>query len=176
MNQARVSWSRKRYALALVELIFFTTDTLTVRLLLAWSSGFYAVLLVWPEIANGLRFGVLFIAPDVVEWLDWQAHPSVFVRPAYAIMALFPGGVWLWFVLFMAHMLGVHWRVFDPIARPGWALAINILGFSVWAYSTASLVISLRALLPTSAIELVVIFFFFWVMVRTGLQKELLSP
>jgi hypothetical protein len=175
-SQARASWSRGRYCLAIVQLIFFTADTLTVRLLLAWGSGLYAVLLVWPEIANALRVPAVAILPGLVEWLEWHRLPSVFARPAYAIMVLFPGGVWLWFGLYMGHMIGVHWRVFDPVERERWALSINILGFVVWAYSTASLVISLKALLPTSALELVVIFFSFWVMVRTGLQRELLTP
>lgn len=175
-SQARTSWARGRYCLAVIQLIFFTADTLTVRLLLAWASGVYAVLLVWPEVANGVRFVAMALSPEFVAWLDWHRSASIFARPAYAIMVLFPGGVWLWFALYMGHMVGVHWRVFDPVERERWALAINILGFAVWAYSTASLVISLKAVLPTSALELVVIFFSFWVMVRTGLQRELLTP
>lgn len=149
-----------RYCVAIARLVFYTADTLTVRLLLAWASGVYALLLMWPHIMN-LLFG-----------LD---HPDLFARPAYAIMAFVPGGSYTWAALFMAHMLGVHWRAIDPVERVGWALAINILGLAVWAYSTASLVLALGTVLPSSALELVVIFFSFWVLVRTGLQPEIVT-
>lgn len=169
------SWRRGEYCLAIIRLVFYTADTLTVRLLLAFASGAYALLLVWPEISNAVRQGLLHMAPVLECCVSGMQDPSVFNRPAYAIMALVPGGVWTWAALFMAHMIGVHWRVFDPVRRDGWALAINALGLVVWAYSTASLIIALRMVLPSSALELVILFFSFWVMVRTGLAEEIVS-
>lgn len=174
MQHARSHWRRGHHCLAIARLVFFAADTLTVRLLLAWASGVYAVLLVWPEISNAVRHAGLWLSP-ALEALLPAARPSIFARPAFAIMALFPGGVWLWFGLFMGHMVGVHWRVLDPVERKPWALAINVLGLAVWAYSTLSLVLSMGMVLPTSALEVVVIFFSFWVMVRTGLTNGILS-
>lgn len=169
------AWLQGRYCIAIARLVFYTADTLTVRLLMAWGSGVYAVLLVWPHISNALRTAIVEMMPVLGRWVGVQHVPDLFTRPAYAIMALVPGGSWTWAGLFLLHMIGVHWRALDPKESIPWALAINILGLVVWAYSTASLALSLGTLLPSSALELVVIFFSFWILVRTGLQPEIVT-
>lgn len=185
-DRVRANWLQRRYCVAVIVLVFYTVDTLAVRLLLAWASFVYAGLMIWPDMLNlvqhavaqvpmGLQHSLSDIHPGFAHLFAEQDRASVFSRPAYAIMALWPGGIWLWFVLFMAHGIGVHWRIVDPVERQHWALAINVLGLAVWAYSTASLCISLGQILPTVALEVVVIFFGFWVMVRTGLTKELVT-
>lgn len=168
-------WMEGRYCIAIARLVFYTADTLTVRLLLAWGSGVYALLLVWPHVSYAVRFALVWMFPSLEGVVSLVHGPDLFTRPAYAIMALVPGGSWTWAALFMAHMLGVHWRALDPKESVPWLLTVNILGLALWAYSTASLVVSLRALLPSSALELVVILFSFWVLVRTGLQREIVT-
>lgn len=145
---------RDRYCVAIARLVFFTSDTITVRLLLAGASFGYAVLLLWPYLAG---------------------TPHVFGRPAYALMALVPGGELTWATLFLAHFLGVHWRALDPVERVGWGLAVNILGVAIWAYSTASLNIALGTLLPSQALEWTMVIASAWALYRTGLSTEVVS-
>lgn len=156
-----------------LRLVARMADTVTIRLLLAWASFLYAVLLLFPGfftlIIQGLRL-VLFL-PDVL-----PVDPvEVFERPAYAVMALIPGKEWTWATLFLLHWAGVHWRIVDRRARERWALAVNGLGFVTWAYSTASINISLGTVGPTTALEWVLVGFSGWALYRTGLQKELVT-
>lgn len=174
MPTAQASWQRGNYCLAVVRVVFWTAETLTVRLLLAWASAIYALLLVWPEIFNACRWVVLQLWPAVGRHIVGP-HPSIFDRPAYALMASVPGGVWFWFVLFVAHWLGVHWRVFDRIERGRWSLAVNVLGLAIWAYSTIALMVAIGLATPSMGLELVVIWFSFWVLVRTGINSGILS-
>lgn len=174
MPTARASWNRGHYCVAVVRVVFWTAETLTVRLLLAWASVLYAGLLVWPEVFNALRGVLLLALPALGAYLPAE-HPSIFSRPAYALMAVAPGGVWFWFALFVAHWLGVHWRVFDPVERDRWSLAVNVLGLSIWFYSTVSLIVAIGLATPSVGLEIVVIWFSFWVMVRTGINSGMLS-
>lgn len=144
----------ERYCIAIARLVFFKSDTITVRLLLAAASFGYGVLLIWPYFSGG---------------------PHVFDRPAYALMALIPGGEWTWAVLFFSHCLGVHWRALDPTERVGWGLAVNILGVAIWAYSTASLNIAIGTLLPSQALEWTMVVASAWALYRTGLSAEVVT-
>ncbi|MFL9668982.1 hypothetical protein WIX39_018680 [Variovorax sp. AB1(2024)] len=144
----------ERNCVRVFKLIFFTADTITVRLLLAGASFFYAVLLVWPASAG---------------------EPALFDRPAYALMALVPGGEWTWATAFLLHWAGVHWRAIDPVERVPWGLAVNILGLVIWSYSTAALNISLGRILPGTALEWTMVAASAWALYRTGLRREVVS-
>lgn len=143
-----------RYCVRMIKLVFFTADTITVRLLLAWASIVYAMLLVYPVISHG---------------------QSLFERPAYALMAIVPGSEWTWAALFLAHGLGVHWRALDPVERVNWGLFVNSLGVFTWTYSTLSLNVALGAVLPGTALEWIMVFSSSWALWRTGLTRELVS-
>lgn len=90
-------------------------------------------------------------------------------------MALWPGGVWTWTTMFVAHWAGVHWRMLDVVRRDGWAFAVNALGLFIWAYSTIAISVALGAFYPSMALEIVVNVFCFWVLIRTGLTEELVT-
>jgi hypothetical protein len=152
--KGQVTPFQDRYCIRIFKLVFFTADTITVRLLMAGASFFYAVLLVWPAGAGELR---------------------LFDRPAYALMALVPGGEWTWATAFMLHFIGVHWRALDPVERVGWGLSVNILGVVIWAYSTAALNISLGRILPGTALEWIMVAASAWALYRTGLRREVVS-
>jgi len=143
-----------RYCIQVAKLVFFTADTLTVRLLLAAASLGYAVLLLWPDAWGGER---------------------VFERPAYALMAIVPGQEWTWAALFLLHFIGVHWRALDPKERIGWGLAVNTLGVGIWAYSTAALNLANGTILPGQALEWTLVFAAAWALYRTGLSAETVS-
>lgn len=143
-----------RYCVAIFKLVFFTADTLTVRLLLAVASFGYAVLFIWPDASH--------------------AEP-ILQRKAYALMAFMPGGEWTWAGLFFLHWAGVHWRALDPKERIGWGLAVNTLGVVIWAYSTAALNIAVGTILPGQALEWTLVGASMWALYRTGLTAEVVS-
>lgn len=151
---AKVCFS-ERHCVVVARHVFFTADTLTIRLLLAAASFFYALLLLWPIAIGG---------------------PHLFERPAYALMAYVPGGELTWGALFFAHFIGVHWRALDPVRRVNWGLAVNILGTVIWAYSTASINLGLRMLSPTTALEWTMVAASAWALYRTGMTREFVSP
>jgi hypothetical protein len=156
-----------------LRLVARMADTVTIRLLLAWASFLYAVLLLFPSfftfIIQGLRWA-LFL-PQVL-----PVDPiAVFDRPAYAVMALIPGQEWTWATLFLLHWAGVHWRIVDRRERERWALAVNGLGFVTWAYSTISINISLGTVGPSTALEWILVGFSGWALYRTGLHKEMVT-
>lgn len=153
--------------------VIHVADTVTIRLLLAWASLFYAVCLVVPGFFTGLvaflRF--LLFMPSMPP-LD---PVPVFERAPYAFMALIPGGEWTWAAFFTIHFLGVHWRIVDKRERVRWALAINCLGFCTWAYSTLSINLAVGTIGPQTALEWVLVAFSGWALYRTGLSKELVT-
>lgn len=140
---------QRRYCVALAKVVFFEADTSTVRLILAWASGFYA--------------GCLF-------WHGFHAT-GLFERPAYGLMARV-GNEWTWAIIFLLHFFGAHWRILDPKERVWAGVAVNCYGFLLWLYSTLCLNIALGVMLPSSALEWTMIFASAWALYRTGFREK----
>lgn len=138
--------------MVVARLVFYTADTTTVRLLLAWASAGYAILLVYPFFSDTMQ--------------------HYFARPAFSLMAWVPGGEWTWFALLMLHFVGVHWRIIEQKERLAMGIAVNALGFGLWLFSTLALNLGLGRATPTSALEWVIIIFAGWALLRTGLGDE----
>lgn len=141
-----------RNCVQVAKLVFYTADTTTTRLLLAWASAGYAILLVLPRFTSDMQY--------------------YFARPAFALMAVVPGGEWTWFTLLMVHFVGVHWRIIEQRERVKIGIAVNALGLGLWLYSTIALNLSLGRPTPTAALEWVIILFAGWALYRTGLGDE----
>lgn len=130
-------------------LVFLNADTVTIRLLLAWSSFFSA----WSLILDPDKFGA----------------------PAYSVVAKF-GTEWMWAVYFLLHWLGVHWRVFERSrSRPRWALAINILGFSLWFIASVGVSWSVGNVGLNTSFVLTMCVASAWSLYRTGLGRDVVS-
>lgn len=128
--------------------IFLGADTTTIRLLLAWSSLMSSLALI--------------------------ADPNKFDGPAYAVVKLF-GTEHAWALYFFAHFIGVHWRLYDPVARPRCALAINIFGFAVWFISTMAICWAVGAVGIATSMSLTLCVASAWALYRTGLQREIVT-
>ena len=167
---------RNRNCVQIAMVVFHHADTTTIRLLLGCASAGYGVLLLWPAIVGPTHsaycwaFG-LFGS----ECAPLMPLVPLFDRPAYALMAIVPGAEWTWAFLFLLHFVGVHWRVIDRTERVNWGLAVNILGFALWAYSTAALNIARGQVLPSTALEWTLVVFSGWALYRTGLTHELVT-
>lgn len=133
-----------RYWRGVTELVFYKADTITVRLLLANASILWAL------------GAILF--------------PDTFERNGYQIMSLIPRGVWA--ALFMAHGLGVYWRIFDPEQRREWALVVNGLGLVVWLLSTILINIAVGEFAIGTSLEWIMCGASAWTLYRTGLKSE----
>lgn len=128
--------------------IFLGADTTTIRLLLAWSS--------------------------LVSSVSLLADSDKFAGPAYTVVARF-GNEYTWAAYFALHFIGVHWRLYDPVARPRAALAINTFGFAVWFISTASICWAVGAVGIATAMSLTLCVASAWALYRTGLQREIVT-
>lgn len=131
-------------------LVFLGADTVTIRLLLAWSS-------LWSALA-------LFIDDDK------------FQLPAYAVVKLL-GTEQMWGCYFLLHFIGIHWRIFNRArSRPKWALVINTYGFFLWFYSTIGLCMAVGSVGIVSALALTLCAASAWALYRTGLGKDVVTP
>lgn len=133
--------------------IFYESDTTTIRLLLATASLGWAMVLM-----GNLIFGM-----------------SVMDRPAYSVMRAL-GREYTWASLFLLHFVGVIWRLYDPIQRTLWALAINMFGFAIWTISTVALALSIGFVPPTTALEVTMCCASAWALYRTDINPEVVSP
>lgn len=148
-----MTWNAiKRRHCMLVARIVYASDTFTVRLLVAWASGLFALAM-------------------AIATLQGQ---QLFQKPAYALMAQ-AGNEWLWVAAFGAHWAGVHWRILDPRERVLASLVINYLGFVLWLYYTLCTNIALGYWAPSSSLEWTIIVFSGWALYRTGLKRELVT-
>lgn len=145
--------SRWIYIKYVTKSVFSAADTSTIRLILAWASLLYGLVLLWS----------LFIG-----------HPT-FQRPFFALMAWY-GPEWAWAALFFIHWFGVHWRLFDVYSRPAWALAVNGLGFMLWFISTLSVNLAAQILTPSTVLEWTMCAASAWALYQTGLKKEAVTP
>ncbi len=130
-------------------LVFLGADTVTIRLLLAWASFFSA----WSLILD----------------------PDKFEAPAYAVVAKF-GDEWMWTAYFLAHWIGVHWRVFERSrSRPKWALAINSLGFAIWFVTAVGVSWAVGNVGLNTSLALTMCVASAWSLYRTGLGRDVVS-
>lgn len=148
-----MTWNafKRRHCITVARAIY-SSDTFTVRLLVALASGLYAFSMVVATM-QGAR---------------------LFEKPAYAIMAQ-AGNEWIWSAAFALHFFGVVWRILDPRERVLAGLAINFLGFVLWLYYTLCMNIALGYLAPSSSLEWTIIVFSGWALYRTGLKRELVT-
>jgi hypothetical protein len=138
----------RRLWLMVVQVALFA-DTTTIRIILANASALWVVAAI--------------------------ADPGAFDRPGFVVMAhLAP--MWVWAIGFLLHFAGVYWRLFDPISRPIWALAVNAFGFFLWFTSTAAINLALGTFTPGSALEWTLCGASAWALYRTGLHREIVTP
>jgi len=137
--------SRFLYIAHITRKIFLGADTTTIRLLLAWSSA--------------VASAALLLDSDK------------FQAPTYAVVASF-GNEYAWAVYFALHFFGVHWRLYDPVPRPRWAMAIDLLGFAAWFISTVATCWVVGAVGIATAMSLTFCVASAWVLYRTGLPRE----
>lgn len=128
--------------------IFLGADTTTIRLLLAWSS--------------------------FVSGVSLLIDNDKFTTPTYTVVKTF-GSETAWAVYFLAHFIGVHWRLYDPVSRPRCALVINTFGFAVWFISTMSICVAVGAVGIATAMSLTLCVASAWALYRTGLQREIVT-
>lgn len=144
-------WFRARLLLAkdTARIIFMEADTVTIRVLLAWSSFFASISLL--------------------------IHPDKFNLPAYQVVAQF-GNERMWAAYFMLHFIGVHWRIFERSkSRPNWALAINTFGFAIWFISTTSISLAVGSVGIATSMSFTLCFASAWSLYRTGLGRDVVT-
>jgi len=144
---------RGKSFVAITRRIFFTADTITIRLLLATASLGWAV---------ALMFNLVLLQP-------------IMDRPAYVLLR-WVASDWWWAAVFFMHFAGVTWRLYDPQSRPIWALAINAYGFLIWTFSTACITVAVGTFVPGTALEWTMCAASAWALYRTGLTKEAVTP
>ena len=129
--------------------LFWYSDTMTIRVLIAVSSFLFAALLL--------------------------VHIDIYTRPAFQGMALI-APAWLWALLFLMHWAGVFWRIWENmtrgVRRPGWAVCINGLGFFLWFTSTVMIGFSVGVVSPQIAMEITVVIASLISMLRSGLNDQ----
>lgn len=180
-SQTVINLARTSRWKAITRKIFFEADTITIRLLLATAS------LGWCLILLG---NIVFASDGVAQWLwhllwdgvevpvmSWDRAifgSHALARPAYDLMRIFGNDVW-WAAVFLVHFAGVVWRLYDPKARPIWALVINAYGCFVWVLSTSAINWSVGFIPPGSAMEWTLCAAAAWALYRTGLQPEVVT-
>lgn len=133
----------------LIKVVALCADTTTIRIILANASLMWAI----------------------ASLLD----PLAFQRDAYAVLRQVADQS-VWAAAFLLHFAGVYWRLFDPVARPIWALVINSYGFAVWFVSTAAVNLAVGGFAPGSALEWTMCMASAWALYRTGLNREIVTP
>lgn len=129
--------------------VFWYSDTTTVRLILAVSSFGYCM-------GFWLPLHTLQRAP----WTTLAAYGNSFT----------------WGLAFMAHFVGVMWRILDTKSSVLWALAVNVWGLFIWAITTVLILITVGEYSPGMAMEITVIVAALVALIRTDLNREIASP
>lgn len=144
------SWSiRWRYIKLVTVEVFWRADTTVIRGLMAVGSVLFALGLLLPLHA--------------------------FERPAFKAMA-FVANDWVWASALIAHAVGVFWRIYDPISRPGVGFAVNAFGIGVWMFSTGLIYYALGEYSASTGPELALIAAALIALIRTGLNDEVAAP
>ena len=134
---------------------------------------------------------------DISRGVFWQAHPTtvrmllalasmgwaLVLLANYDILNHYPYQymltvmpAWAWCIGFMAHFTGTFWRIFDSTPRVHWALTINALGCFLWIALTICINMRAGTFLPGSSLDAVTCAFSLWVLIRTGLGKDVGTP
>lgn len=138
---------------AITRMIFLEADTTTTRMLLGTASFIYMLILA----------------------LNSAMGHHLLDRPAYALMNIF-GGDLFWGILFVAHGIGVLWRFYTARSCVLCAIAVNLFGCCLWTYTTVAVNVSIGFLSPTFALEIPTCILAWWVLYRTGMRDEVVSP
>lgn len=128
--------------------VFWEADTTTIRMSLALAS-------------MGWVYSLL------------ARHDLLQTYPYQIMGAIAPASIWA--SLFTLYFIGVFWRIFDPVRRVRWALAINALGVLLWITVTLCLNLRTGRFVPGSSLEIVTCLFAGWAMIRTGNHKEVVT-
>ncbi len=132
----------------LMKYLFWYTDTTFTRLVLG-----VAALVVATSLA----------LPDPFHRNEWQT-----------LYVLLPAR-WVWIVLFLGYFVGVFWRFVDAKPRVRWALIVNILGSVLWLSCMFSRYV-LSGVTPGTIAEAMLGILSLWVLYRTGLTSEIVTP
>ena len=81
----------------------------------------------------------------------------------------------VWAVIFLLHGVATFWRLLDPISRPGWALVVNCYGWFIWFFVALATNLALGAFSPGGAMEWTMVAMQTFVIIRTGLKREVVS-
>lgn len=148
LTRARLA-HRWEYAKFVTKESLWNSDTVTIRVILASASLFFALALI--------------------------GNSHMFDRPSYEVMKQY-GTEYCWAFAFFIHWLGVYWRLLDPMPRPHWALVVNTFGFTIWALMTLSINVALGSITPGTTLEWTMVAWSGLALYRTGLNKESLTP
>lgn len=121
--------------------IFVSTDTTTVRIMLANASMFWAV--------------IIF------------SNPAVMTQEPFAIMSAV-GDNTFWIAAFLAHFAGVYWRACDPAPQVFSGLIINGYGFLLWFFTSVAINYNMEHVNPGTALEIVICSASAWALFKTG--------
>lgn len=137
-----------RKAFIICRYLFWFTDTTIWRLFLGVAALFYAVGLCFPGLGGQhLRFALAEVVPYRYAWVG----------------------------LFLLYFVGVFWRFIDVTPRVRWALAVNALGCGLWL-TTAVSVFMTYSFTPGAATNGVLWVCSAWVLLRTALTSEIVTP
>jgi hypothetical protein len=128
----------------MIDLVIYT-DTTGVRFLLAITALSWALFLIWPS--------------------------DTFQRPVYSIMAFIAPQEY-WAACFAAYGFSALWRVLSEIPRHYCALAINIIGVSLYGGVAMSVWFAMPYPIPAAiAPDLMLALASFWLLMRSGLNS-----
>jgi hypothetical protein len=132
------------------KILLMQADTTTIRAILALASFFFFIALSLPGV-------------------DVKAFPSMTLMSQMA-------PTWLWSLAFLLHFAGLSWRFLDPVPRVRCSVVINSCGFLLWFMPTVSVNLAYGTFAPGTSAEVALCLFSAWTLIRTGSNKEILSP
>lgn len=124
-------------------------DTLTIRVVLALASIIWAI---------ALLLGT-----------------QTFERPGWKILAVVSPEI-TWAILFLIFPLASAWRMVTPTYSRFWGLVINSYGFAIWFFTTLATNLAIGAFSPSTSLEWTILVAQGYVVVMTGLKKEVVTP
>lgn len=136
------------HTIKLFRYLFWFTDTTILRLVLGVASLLFAVAL---------------------------AAPASMLDPDRLAVMLFMPYRMVWISLLLLYFVGVFWRFIDARPRVRWALTVNSLGCVLWLAIAIS-TFSAYGLNLSVVVEGVLGLLSLWVLYRTGLTPEIVTP
>jgi hypothetical protein len=130
----------------LIVAILTEVDTLTIRIVMGWSSIIFAFLMLASEMP--------------------------FTKDAYGLMeAIAPQ--WLWSLTFMGYGLPTVYLVYSKKHRAKMNLVFNFYGFLLWGFCLVSMIVALGYISPIMAPYLIVLPLMAWSIVRTAPPRRI---